>query len=159
MNRVKKIITLNGARGAAMFFKGLLAIVFGLAFSSPWKVIPPPPSGLVLLNDFIPLEVWGIGWFIAGFALLIGAFRTNQSKPMGMYAFMLFIWFASYVTTIVTELIDQGYSDLWFAAAVYGSLLGSAISVARLLNAPPANLNLVTQELEALPKEESGDDA
>ena len=160
MRKFRQTIGVNGARGGAMFFKGLMALVFGLAFSSPWKIIPPPPDGLVLLNEFIPLEVWGLGWFIAGFALIIGAFRKNQAWSMGLYAAMLFTWFASYLTTAIVETL-QGHSHIsqWFAVVIYGALLGSAISVARLINAPPPVLNdAVTSEIEVVPKEESGDD-
>lgn len=162
---VRKYFRINGARGSAMLFKGLMAIIFGLAFFSPWQVIPPPPSGLALLHDFVPLEVWALGWYVAGVWLIVGAFRQNQSKPMGLYAAMLFIWFGSYLTTIIIQLFTQGYSNLWFVCAIYGTLLGSALSVARLINAPADSpvpslerRKTITGQLEVVIKEESGDD-
>lgn len=150
---------INGARGGAMFFKGLIAIVFGLAFHSPWQIIPPPPKGLALLDTFLPLEMWAIGWYISGLLLILGAFRQNQAKAMGLYAAMLFVWFASYLTTTIMEVMDQGYSYLWFAVAIYGGLLGSAVCVARLINAPaPQKLDeVMTLEIEV--QKEPGDDS
>lgn len=150
---------INGARGAAMFFFGLMALVFAMAFSSPWKVIPPPPTGLVGLNDFVPLEVWGLGWAAAGIALVVGSFRQNQAWAMGVYASMLFVWFASYLSTAIGQMFDQGHTNMWYPVAIYGSLLGAVVSVARLLNAPPpSNLETVTGELPTIVKDE-GDDA
>lgn len=149
----------NGARGGAMFFKGLMAITFGLAFHSPWQIIPPPPSGLVLLDNFLPLQVWALGWYIAGVALIIGAFRQNQAWSMGFYASMLFVWFASYTSTAIYQVVTDGHSSLWYVAAIYGCLLGSAISVARLINSPaPEQLEeLPTGEIEI--QKEPGDDS
>lgn len=150
---------INGARGGAMFFKGVMAITFGIAFSSPWKIIPPPPSGLVLINNVLPLEVWALGWYVSGIFLIFGAFRQNQARAMGLYAAMLFVWFASYASTAVYQVFVEGHSTLWYAAVIYGGLLGSAVSVARLINAPPpANLEDVsTIEIEIVHKE-PGDD-
>lgn len=159
LDRIFKKIGFNGARGGAMFFKGLMALTFGLAFHSPWQIIPPPPSGLALLDTFLPLQVWALGWYTAGVCLIIGAFRQNQAWAMGIYSSMLFVWFASYLSTAVYQVFTDGHSVLWYAAAVYGCLLGSAISVARLINSPPpTNLEVVTGELPVIEKG-PGDDS
>jgi hypothetical protein len=153
---------INGARGGAMFFFGLMSLIFGWAFSGPFKVIPPPPPGLTLLHNWVPLEIWGIGWILAGVFLIIGAFRQNQSWGMAIYSSMLFIWFASYLTTALVSVFTKGYATtgMWYAAAVYGALLGAVICVARLLNAPPSShlQAVVTGEVELVMKKESGDD-
>jgi hypothetical protein len=125
-----------------MFCFGVMSIAFGLAFASPWKIIPPPPRGLVILDDWIPLEVWGHGWWIAGIFLVIGAFRQNQAWAMGAYAGMLSIWFLSYAATLITDLFTQGHSSMGYAVVVWGAFLGAVVGVARLVNAPP----------EAMPK-------
>lgn len=160
MRRVVKHFRINGARGGAMFFFGVMALVFAMAFTGPWKIIPPPPSGLVLLHDFIPLEVWGIGWLFAGIALVVGAFRQNQAWSMGVFATMLFVWFASYLSTAVVQVINNGHTNLWYAVAVYGALLGAVICVARLLNAPPSSTidAVMTGEIELIMKD-PGDDS
>lgn len=147
---------INGARGAAMFFFGIVSATFGIAFHSPWAIIPPPPRGLEGLDTIVPLEVWGIGWYIAAGWLIIGAFRQNQAKAMGVFAFMLFVWFASYLTTAIGQVFDRGHTTLWFAVVIYGALLGAVISVARLLNAP--SVPPMTGELKIVVKE-TGDDS
>jgi hypothetical protein len=159
-DRIAALTRVNGARGAAMFFFGVMALVFAMAFTGPWKVIPPPPSGLVLLNDFVPLEVWGVGWLFSGLVLIIGAFRKNQAWAMGSFASMLFVWFASYLTTAIVQTVDSGYSRLWYVVTIYGSLLGAVVSVARLINAPPPSTldAVITGEIE-LTMKDPGDDS
>jgi hypothetical protein len=150
-----KRLGINGARGGAMFFFGIIAFVFGLAFNSPWQIIPPPPRGLSGLNDFLPLEVWAYGWYVAAGFLIFGAFRKNQAFPLGVFACMLFVWFASYLTTAIGQVIDRGYTSLWFAVAIYGALLGAIVCIARMNNAPPSGP--LTGEIELIIKDE-GDD-
>lgn len=139
-----------------MFFFGIMSLVFGLAFNSPWKVIPPPPTGLAGLHEFLPLEFWGLGWYFAATCLIFGAFRKNQSWALGVYAGMLFVWFASYLTTAVTQMVDRGATGMWFAVVIYGSFLGAIICIARMNNAPPQG-PLTTGEIELIIKDE-GDD-
>jgi hypothetical protein len=148
-------LRLNGARGGAMFFFGIMSMVFGLAFNSPWKVIPPPPRGLEGLNDFLPLEFWGLGWFLAAVCLIIGAFRQNQSWALGTYAAMLFVWFASYFSTAIGQLLTNGHTNMWYAVVIYGAFLGAILCIARMNNAPPQGP--LTGEIELIIKE-PGDD-
>lgn len=130
-------VWINGARGVVMFFSGVMALAFGLAFTGPWKVIPPPPRGLIVLDDWISLEIWGYGWYLAAACLIVGAFRQNQAWAMGIYAAMLFLWFGSYAWTLVAELVETGRSSMWYSTAIFGSFLGVVLGVARLVNAPP----------------------
>lgn len=136
-----------------MFFFGLMALSFGIAFVGPWKVTPPPPRGLTALNDLLSLDVWGVVWIGSGLYLLLSSFSQNQSRAMGVYAGMLFVWWASYTWTAVTEFASTGYTQMWIASCLYGTLLGACVGVARLVNAPPDLSVLVAAE------EGTGDDS
>jgi len=142
----RRRVRINGARGWTMFFFGLSALTFGVAFFGPWKVTPPPPRGLAGLDAWIPLDVWGLLWVAAGLFLLVSSFRDNQSAAMGSYAAMLFVWWSSYTWTAVSDVLDTGSTNLWLASCIYGSLLGACVGVARLVNAPPDLSALVTKE-------------
>lgn len=130
----------NGAKGVALLAFGGIAGFFGLAFLSPWAIIPPPPRGLVLLNNLVPLEVWGGIWWLAAAWLIVGAFRQDQSKAMGIFAFMLFVWAASYASSAWDEFHRTGYTVFWLSSAMFLALLIACLAIARLVNAPPVDL-------------------
>lgn len=123
-----------------MFFFGVSALVFSLAFFGPLKIVPPPPKGLVPLSQVLPLEVWGLAWLAVAVWLFYSSFREDQSQAMGAYAAMLFVSAASYTTAGVLEWLATGFTTLWFSAAIYGSILGACLGVARLVNAPPMDV-------------------
>lgn len=130
----------NGAKGVALLAFGVMAALFGVAFLSPWAIIPPPPRGLVLLNSFIPLEVWGAAWWAAATWLIVGAFREDQSKSMVFFAPMLFVWAVSYALSAWDEFARTGYTLFWLSSALFMSLLIACLAIARLVNAPPAHV-------------------
>lgn len=138
---------LNGAKGLALLAFGVMAGLFGVAFLSPWAIIPPPPRGLILLNELVPLEVWGGLWWLAAGWLIVGAFREDQSKAMAPFAGMLFIWAASYASSTWEEFHRTGYSVLWFPATLFLTLLIACLAIARLVNAPPIDLAALQQRV------------
>lgn len=131
---------INGAKGLALLSFGVMAALFGVAFLSPWAIIPPPPRGLVFLNGIVPLEVWGGVWWAAAVWLIVGAFREDQSKAMAPFAAMLFVWAASYGFTAWDEYQRTGYTVFWFSSALFAALLVASLAIARLVNAPPVDL-------------------
>lgn len=141
----------NGAKGVALFAFGVMAGLFGVAFLSPWAIIPPPPRGLVFLNGLVPLEIWGGVWWFACAVLIIGAFREDQSQALAPFSAMLFVWSASYAFSAWDEYHHSGYTVFWLSSALFLSLLIACLAVARLVNAPPV-------DLEALQRKVQGDD-
>lgn len=138
---------INGAKGLAMFSFGIMAGLFGVAFLSPWKIIPPPPRGLIFLNELVPLEVWGGLWWVAAIALFIGAFRNDQSQAMAPFSAMLFVWAASYAFSAWDQFHHEGYTIFWLSSALFLALLFASLAVARLVNAPPVNLEAVQERV------------
>lgn len=126
---------------------GLMSLAFGIAYFGPFKITPPVPPGLVILNDAISLDFWGALWLIVAGALLIGSFREDQSWPMGLFASMLFVWTASYAAAAVIQFAGTGFTTLWFPAAVFGTILGASFGISRLVNAPTVNRKIVDELL------------
>lgn len=142
---------INGAKGVALFAFGVMAALFGIAFLSPWAIIPPPPRGLVFLNGLVPLEVWGGVWWAASIALIIGAFRENQANALAPFSAMLFVWASSYAFSAWDEYQRTGYTIFWLSSTLFLSLLIACLAVARLVNAPPV-------DMDALQRKVQGDD-
>lgn len=141
------MIKINGAKGVTLLSFAVIAALFGVAFLSPWAIIPPPPPGLVLLNSWVPLEVWGGAWWVAAVWLGVGAFREDQSKALVPFAAMLFVWSASYAFAAADEYLRSGYTITWFPAALFMALLAGCFGIARLVNAPPNDLDALTRRV------------
>jgi hypothetical protein len=142
-------VKVNGARGVVLLGFGLVALVFGLAFNSPVAVIPPPPAGLRGLNELIPLQVWGILWYLASVFLFVGAFRQNQAKAMMLFAGLLFVWASAYAGATFTASDPRLVSLFAMQTVIFGGLLTSCMGVARLLNAPPINVPVLRKRVQA----------
>lgn len=149
---------INGARGVTLLGFGLVALVFGLAFNSPVAVIPPPPAGLRGLDALIPLQVWGILWYLAAGFLLVGAFRENQAKSMMLFSGLLFVWASAYATAAFTSPDPRMVSLFAMQSVIFGGLLTACMGVARLLNAPPIDIAALRKRVRC-EKGEQGDDS
>lgn len=144
----------NGARGAALLGFSIVSLVFGLAFLGPLSIVPPPPAGLVLLDSLVPLQWWGGGWYLAGIALLVGAFKQNQSFAMQPFVGLLAVWGISYGWSAMTAPTLRFAVVFSFTAAIYLGMLIACLGVARLVNAPPVDISSLRRKV--LPNELEG---
>lgn len=126
---------------------GWTSAFFSLAYFGPLKITPPIPPGLALLNEGVSLDFWGFVWGLVAVSLVVGSVREDQSWPMGFFAFMLFVWSASYGAAAITQFVEFGYTTLWFPGAVFGSILMASLGVSRLVNAPTVNRKIVAELL------------
>lgn len=136
----------NGAKGFALLGFAVVAMAFGVAFLSPWALIPPPPLGLAYLDRLIPLQVWGGVWWASAVLLLVGAYREDQSKAMVLFAPMLFIFAASYGMTIGST---EGKMQVAFIlqTAIFFGLFVACLAVSRLVNAPPVDIGALVNRV------------
>lgn len=149
----------NGAKGVALLGFAMVAAAFGVAFLSPWALIPPPPQGLIYLNNLIPLEWWGGAWWLAAVVLVWGAFRQDQSRAMVIFAPLLLIWATSYAWTIPTLNNPRLQIAFTLQVVIYLALFMSCLAVARLVNSPPIDLEaLRNRVLDGQPQEGNGDE-
>lgn len=152
------LVKVNGAKGVALLAFALVAAVFGVAFLSPWALIPPPPVGLVFLDRLIPLQWWGGVWWASAFVLAVGAFRQDQSKAMVLFAPMLFIWGISYGMTIPTVENPRMQVAFVLQTVIFFALFVACLAVARLVNAPPVDLEALVNRVRDSNSGEGGDD-
>lgn len=162
MKRVKRI-RLNGARGVCLLGFGLICLMFGIAFFGgewlgPLKLYPPPMPGLQLVTTYGGLRFWGTIWLMVGFYLLFAAFRQDHAYAMAGFAFMCFIWGASYIWAFIEGMLIQGESRFWLSGSVFIAMLIACLGIARMLNAPPLNMegleNALDHRLDELPRNE-----
>lgn len=138
---------INGARGVTLLGFALVSLVFGVAFNSPIAVIPPPPAGLAGLDGFIPLQWWGLAWYASAALLLVGAFRQDQSRSMTLFAGLLAVWAISYGSAAATTNNPRMLTIFILQAVIYGGLLIACLGVARLINAPPVNIEALRKKV------------
>ena len=139
---------INGAKGVALLSFGVMASLFGVAFLSPWAIIPPPPRGLAFLNEIIPLEILGGAWWASAAWLVFGAFREDQSRAFGPFSGMLFVWSASYAFSAWEEYHRTGYTMFWLSSALFLALLVACLAIARLVNAPPIDIEDLKRKVQ-----------
>lgn len=134
------MVRLNGAKGMALLAFAFVAAAFGVAFLSPWALIPPPPLGLVFLDRLIPLQWWGGAWWLSALILVWGAFREDQSRAMILFAPLLFIWGISYAGTIPSLTEPRLQVAFTLQTVIFFALFVACLAVARLVNAPPLDM-------------------
>ncbi|QPX62574.1 membrane protein [Arthrobacter phage Wollypog] len=137
----------NGARGVVFIAFAAVAFVFGLAFFSPIALIPPPPAGLVALDKWIPLQWWGGGWYIASITLIWGAFREDQHRAQIPFAALLGIWMISYFLESFNTHIPRLQTAFLLQSVVFAAILVASMGVARLVNAPPVDVEALRRKL------------
>jgi hypothetical protein len=135
------VVKVNGPKGWCLIAFAFVAAAFGVAFLSPWALIPPPPRGLVFLDSLVPLQWWGGGWWLSSVVMLWGAFRQDQSRAMVLFAPMLFIWSVSYGLTVPTVEPGRVQTAFILQTVIFFALFVSCLAVARLVNAPPLDLD------------------
>lgn len=123
-----------GPRGQIMIGKGLLSLCFGFLYVGVMPV--PPQPGLSLVLNILPLELWGVLWFLAGFLLISSAFRVDHSRALGFLTGLLSLWALSYfeyflrVPMLPTGTVNTSY----IFGTILTSLAISSAGIGRMLN-------------------------
>ena len=138
----------------ALLSFAVIAVCFGLAYTSPIAIIPPPPPGLAIIDRFIPLEWTGWAWYTASLMMVYGSFREDQSRSLALFSGLLFTWASSYGWTAISEYTSTGYTKHWFSCIVFMALWVACLAIARLVNAPPVDVDTLRSKVE----EETDDD-
>lgn len=154
-----RALRINGAKGMALLAFAVVAAAFGVAFLSPWALIPPPPPGLVFLDRLIPLQWWGASWWAASLVLLWGSFREDQSRAMVLFTPLLFVWGVSYAGSAPTLTEPRMQVAFVLQAAIFFALFAACLAVARLVNAPPVDLDALQARVDGASQEGVGDES
>lgn len=132
-----------GPRGMMMLGQAALAACFGLAYIGVLDTVPFP--ALSLATNFLPLELWGVIWFIAAFQLAAAAFRVDHSRALGSITALLIFWSISYLHYFInTPVLPSGHTNLAFlSSAMLGSMVLNAIGISRMLNHAPSHAEVI----------------
>lgn len=135
-----------------------ISLLMAMAYISgqhlgPLSVWPPVARGLYALDMVGGMRFWGCLWLITGVLLLRAAFSRYQTLGMSAFAFMAATWSLSYAWAFVRDLQTVGASGLWLSSAVYASLLIACTGLARMLNAPPLEIEAILRRLKQLEEE------
>lgn len=95
---------------------GLLAVIFGLSYTSLLTEPLPPPPGLDLITNVFPIWVWGSVWIAAGVLGILAAINTRRWEFR--IAFNVLVWLE--MMWCFSYLIHGSFNP-----GAVGSLLGS----------------------------------
>jgi hypothetical protein len=128
MHRFKPYIHrfVNGRRGA---FQALFAAAY-LALGASYAFLPSSPGraqALAYLPDFIPLNILGLIWLVAGVFGVVGATRP---RPKDEWSFMVLtlaptVWGCLYLAASFTGTSAQG----WVTSVLYWCIAGAVMVV------------------------------
>lgn len=114
-----------GRRGAILLCYGTVWALYGYG-----QLISPQAdqSGLTLLLQKIPLEVWAWLWIAAGLVAIVAAWLPQGRDAPGFVAIVLIVlpWMLAYLTSWALGYFPRG----WVAAAVWGVIAVPVIVVA-----------------------------
>lgn len=150
---------INGARGVILLGFGFLSLALGTGyFGGEWlgnfRIWPPIPPGLEVADAIFGLRFWGSLWLIVGLIQFFAAFRQDHSKALAGFTFMCFVWGASYASSFVMQLGEVGQSRLWLGAVAFFFMVIASLGVARLINAPPLNIDGLKEQIETIHTQE-----
>lgn len=96
---------------------GLLAVIFGLSYTSILGEPLPAPPGLDLVTNVLPIWVWGGLWIAAGLLGGLSAINTRRWEfriGFNVLVWLQLLWMFSYLLHWVLdrgpELADRGYA-------------------------------------------------
>ena len=101
----------------------------------------------------MPLPLWGVLWFIAGFTLIAAAFKVDHSRALGMLTAMLSIWALSYIDYFArVPVLPNGNNNTAFLfATILAGMALSAAGIAGRLNHGKSHLEIIVAPGEATP--------
>jgi uncharacterized membrane protein HdeD (DUF308 family) len=142
-----------GPRGTIMLGKGFICLCFGINYVGVLNTAQSP--GLDLVTRLMPLPLWGVMWFIAGFMLIAAAFKVDHSKALGLLTAMLSLWALTYIDYFFRVPVLPNGSDntSYLFAAIMAGMALSAAGVARMLNHGKSHAEIIEKPGEVTPHE------
>lgn len=133
---------LNGPRGSVLLAAALVCILHGIAYTPLTDGPVDTPLALEVLSEFIPLEVYGIAWFVAGTFAIVGAFRDRRGRQrdhadawgFGAVTGMFIAWGLTYVSGWIIATTDGQPSRSWITGGLYIAVAVIVAASARMTN-------------------------
>lgn len=135
----------HGNRGTTMLGFAIVAFGFGTAYA--WPGVLPPASfssnGTELVRALLPLQIWGVIWYVAGVSLLSNAFRVEQSKAMGFITGLFSAWTISALHGFVLSLMEGKLTSGWLLGLIYAGLVVACFGIAKAPNPAKTHIGVV----------------
>lgn len=132
---------------------GFAMVAFGFGTGYTWPGVLPEEAfnaiGTKLLQYILPLQIWGVAWYIAGVSLLTNAFRIEQGRAMGLITSLFTAWSLSNLNGFVMACINGTPNTGWLVSLIYAGLVIACLGIARLPNPAPTHKVLVDAPGEA----------
>ena len=122
-----------GPRGVILLSLALVCFCFGVAYVGP--LAPETvPVGVRPLTWIMPLDYWGVLWFIGCYHLAQSAFKVNQAHALGGLSGVLTAWALTHFIAGRSLAPEGVYSRLWITGVIFSAIVALVMGVARMLN-------------------------
>lgn len=133
---------INGPRGSVLLAVAWVCALHGVAYTPLTDGPITIPIGLQALSEVIPLEVYGVLWFVTAILTVIGAFRGKNGRQRdhadawgyGLSAGMFAAWGFSYVAGWTVALSNGAPSRAWVTGCIYLAFAVVITAAARMTN-------------------------
>lgn len=133
---------INGPRGSVLVAAAWVCVLHGIAYTPLTNGPVDTPLALQVLAEFIPLEVYGLAWLLAGTVALVGAFRSRAGLQrdhadawgFGLVFGMFLAWSIAYASGWIIALVRGEPSRAWITAGLYVGVALIVLAVTRMTN-------------------------
>lgn len=125
-----KRLKTHGPRGTMLLGFSIISLTFGYAYISE----DVSPGSLRWLAEVIPLSVFGWLWLAIGVWLAAGAFSVRQSKALGAYAAICFMWGSAYLVAVVNSLTHGNGPGAYYMVPIFYGLTIACGAAVRMVN-------------------------
>lgn len=119
---------------------GLLAVIFGLSYTSILKESLPAPPGLDLITNVLPIWVWGVLWMAAGIlgiSAAITSLRWEFRIGFNVIVWLQMLWTVSYLIHWIFNLGVKSAVRDYVVAVIFAFGAVGLIGIIQLLAPMP----------------------
>ncbi|MBM6622680.1 hypothetical protein JTF08_13775 [Micrococcaceae bacterium RIT802] len=131
----------HGPRGVMLLGFALLALTMGYAYAGR----PDRGGTLAWLDHVIPIPVFGYLWILVGGWLTLSAFRVNQSRALGAFSGMCFLWAMAYAISGVINLANGEPPRGFTLIPAFLALTIACAAATRMVNPASSHVEVVVK--------------
>lgn len=132
-----------GPRGMIMLGKAMVCLCFGCIYVG--NAGNGDSSGVWMVTRIMPIQFWGVAWFLVAFMLISSAFKVDHSRALGALTAMFSLWGLSHLEFYLRlpVLANGSPNRAYIFSVIMFGLAISAAGVARMLNQGRTHTELV----------------
>lgn len=131
---------LYGPRGLVLLGFGVVSGMLGAGYAS--GLFGNGPS-LAWLNSVVPLVFLGWVWLGVGVWQIVAAFQIDQSKPLGAFSAMCFLWGVGYAVDAGYQIARGSPPVVLFMVVIFWALTLACIGIGRMFNPGEVHLRRI----------------